>query len=186
MIPQQFDLLHNFWHQLQILFFYNLLDKKYPAGVTFYDLQQIEHFPASMVYRKMKKLEEEGYLEKCEKKNELGRPKFVYLKTSRGNENQEEIKSSLKEFLSDIKANFGNEKEIKNFNTDHFLKASFCDVFKNASQRILNCPIDVQSKLMKLKDLKGHYLDIIKEIDKSIDLLQQEHINEIKLKDVIK
>ncbi|MHA2001304.1 MAG: hypothetical protein ACTSVU_04350 [Promethearchaeota archaeon] len=149
-----------------------MLDKNYPDGITFYDLQKIKQFPASMFYRKMKKLEEEGYLEKHEKKSELGRPKYVYFKTLKGIDHQNEIKSSLKIFLSDLKANFGNEKEINNFNTDHFLKATFCDVFKNTHQRILNCPIDIQSKLGKLNDLKSQYLEKIKEIDKSIEFLK--------------
>lgn len=178
MPPYGFQFFHKIFHHLQIFLLFNLFDD-HEDGLTFYDLQQIEGLPASKIYRLMKKLEEEGYLIHEEPLNELGRPKYVFKKSPRGNERHKELKAELKQLFQVIQtSNFPSNSE---FNIDEFLEKATFQLFPAPYKRILSCNISTSEKLARLREMEQEMTDSLAEIRKSIDFFEQQINHEEKL-----
>ena len=163
--------LRGHWHDLHTLLFLNFITQ-HKEGVTFYDLKQIENLPASRVYRKMKKLEEEGYLEKTEQQNVTGRPKFVFKISQMGLSLQDTLKTKLLKVTNLLAAQYPKHTD---FDIESFLKQGTLILFKSPLQHILeNSKLEPQEKLQCLQNMKQDHEEILKKIDINISNIKKE------------
>lgn len=162
--------LHQYWHLLHTVLLFNFIEQQ-SQGVTYYDIQQIENVPASRTYRFMKKLEEEGYLEKKEEQNETGRPKYVFFITSQGFTQKKLLTKKLKSILELLQTAFPAKMD---FDIDLFLKKGTIAMFETPLEHLQKSSCPIEKKLELLETMREDHEDRLNKINHLIQELNEQ------------
>lgn len=167
--------LHQYWHLFHTVLLFNFIEQR-PHGVTYYDIQQIENVPASRTYRFMKKLEEEGFLERKEEQNDMGRPKYVFFITPQGFKQKELLKQRLKSILELLQTTFPTDME---FDIQLFLEKGTIAMFETPFEHIKKSNCEIDKKLELLESMREDHEDRLKKINTIIKDLKLQKKEEI-------
>ncbi|MHA1776549.1 MAG: helix-turn-helix domain-containing protein [Promethearchaeota archaeon] len=159
------------FHHLRLLLIFNCI-AKHPEGITFYQIQQINHIPHSKVYRVMNHLTEQGYLHRKEVKNELGRPKYLFFLTPEGELKQNQLRADLNKIFTFIQVRFPRAKEI-DFNS--FLQDASLEMWQDPISEILKSEISKEKKRQILQNMYEDTQDRLKLISKAIAKLEADN-----------
>jgi DNA-binding PadR family transcriptional regulator len=167
--------MHDFMEKFKEMVLYNtIVQHKNPDGLTYYDLTQIDpHIPHSRIYRRMKKLEESGFLVKKEVISELGRPKHYYSLTEKGKKRHEELKQGIFGMFSAVQQRLSGD--ISNIHFGNIPRPNFNRF--DPAKIILDEEGSVEEKLEELEKTEEHLKDCLRNILKARKSLEREKSN---------
>ncbi len=165
MASEQLNYLQNFIESFkQLVIFNTIADHPNSNGLTYYDLTQIDpHIPHSRIYRAMKKLTEEGYLNETEEKRtnekgiEMGRPKKYYTLTNEGGEHRKILQEDVQRLANDVIENL--TRDLSKFNLKNMPRPRMghCD-------EIIDSDDTPEEKLQKLTEHEDHLKAMLKKV----------------------
>jgi DNA-binding PadR family transcriptional regulator len=141
------------------------------GGMPYAELQKIEHLPHIKVYRILKRMEEEGLLEKKEEKIELGRPRQLYRLNAKGEQQLDKLKAHMLSFFDIIRRSFP-DKLYESFDAPKFLEEGTFDTFCFPPRFIDEEPMTDEERLELLEDVKKHMESRLQHVMKEISELQ--------------
>ena len=168
--------IHEYWHALHTVLLFNFIEQ-HENGVTYYDVQQIENVPASRIYRQMKRLDSEGFLQKQKEVNEMGRPKYIFTVSEKGENQKELLVKKLQSVLKLLKSKFPKEMD---FDIELFLKQGNIAMFESPLEHIRKSNLPLDKKIHLLTDMKQDHQERLKKINETLQELKkiQESKNE--------
>ena len=161
--------MQGFNSQMHKLFLFNTLKENSKNGLTLYDLQQYGNIPSSIIYRKMKKLEEDGFLRKEEKKTDHGRPKYIYFLTEKGIDELSNTKTRLSEVFQFI----NQRMNIGDLNVNEFISNTTFKIWAGPVEHLLQSMEGNEEKLQGLNEMEKDFEKILNKIKREKRILQQ-------------
>ncbi len=144
------------------------------GGMPYAELQKIENLPHIKVYRTLKRMEENGLLEKKEEKIELGRPRQLYRLSVQGEQELEQLKARVLSFFDIIRRNFP-DKLYESFDTQKFIEegtfSTFC--FPPPPRFLDDDGMSEEERLEMLVEVKTHMEKRLQHVNKEISELQK-------------
>nr|MDO8109146.1 helix-turn-helix transcriptional regulator [Candidatus Sigynarchaeota archaeon] len=161
-----FDALSKRFFELLLL---NTIKKRETesGGMTYTDLQKVEHLPHIKVYRILKRMEEDGLLEKKEERIELGRPRQLYSLSTKGEEQLKELKAHLLSFFDIIRRSFPDAL-YESFDAQKFLEEGTFDTFCEPPRIERDEKIPPEERLEFLEDIEKHMKKRLEQVKKDI------------------
>jgi DNA-binding PadR family transcriptional regulator len=165
-----FDALSKQFFELLLL---NTIKKRTieAGGMPYAELQKIEHLPHIKVYRILKRMEEEGMLEKKEERIELGRPRQLYRLSAKGEQQLEQLKSHVLSFFDIIRRSFP-DKLYESFDLPKFLEEGTFDTFCFPPRFMNEETMADEERLELLEEVKKHMESRLEQVMKEISGLQ--------------
>ena len=154
------------------LFLFNTLKEN--GSLTCYDLQKFGNINPSATYRKMKKLEEEGYLISKPIIESVGRPKIEYFISEKGEERLKVIQSKVEFYFKFLIENSIVEED---FDISSFLKKTFT-LWTEPVERIIYSDISIAGKVKALTDLERDLLNLLEKVRNEIGKLEKKIVLE--------
>ena len=103
MWTEEYKNFRRFAENFRELFLFNTLKEN--GSLTCYYLQKYGNINPSKTYRKMKNLEEEGFLRSQSEQNKAGRPKINYFLTEKGELKRKEIRFEAERYFRFLQKN---------------------------------------------------------------------------------
>jgi DNA-binding PadR family transcriptional regulator len=165
-----FDALSKQFFELLLL---NTIKKRTieAGGMPYAELQKIEHLPHIKVYRILKRMEEDGMLEKKEERIELGRPRQLYRLSAKGDKQLEQLKSHVLSFFDTIRRSFP-DKMYESFDLPKFLEEGTFDTFCLPPRFMNEEGMTDEERLEMLSEIKAHMEKRLQLVTKEISELQ--------------
>ncbi len=138
------------------------------------ELQKIEHLPHIKVYRTLKRMEEDGLLEKKEEKIELGRPRQLYRLSTKGEQHLDQLKAHVLSFFNLIRRSFP-DKLNESFDAPKFLEEGTFDTFcfPPPPHFMVEEGMTNEERLEMLSEIKAHMEKRLQHVTKEISELQE-------------
>ncbi|MFX0101729.1 MAG: helix-turn-helix transcriptional regulator [Candidatus Hodarchaeota archaeon] len=153
-------------------------EKESEGGLTFVELQQdAQHVPSTRIYRLIKKMHEDGLLDRKEEEESERRPKYFYTLTKLGNDELEALKDRIDSLLKEVKLNFPRwlDAHLSRAICQHgCIKGERHNPVLHIIQEVMKRPLSNEEKLEELKFIEKQMERNLKEGLQMIQKLKEE------------